>query len=100
MQAVGRSIEAHKDVVFLNSRVHADVHHWPGLIWIHEVNGAALQHVSISLENQIATREVYAAENHRLCCGALHMQIRRAVQTERAAYQADAVGCIDSDIEL
>ena len=80
MQLIDGPPESHLDVVLLNSRVHADVHHWLGSRRIYKIDCSALKDVAISPEDQITAVQVYAPENDRLGCGATHTKIGCALQ--------------------
>ena len=100
MQPVCRSIEAHHDVVFLDRRAHGHVDYGLCLIWIHEVERAAFQDVTVALEDQIAAGEIHATKHNRFGGRASDFQVRCAVQAQGPAYQTDPVGGHHREVEL
>src|SRR2546421_4093910 len=100
MQTVGRAVKPHHDVVLLNRGAYGSVYHRPRLIGIYEIYRSAFKDVAVALEDEIATREVYSAQNHGVCGCAANFDVRTAVEAECTAGQADAVGRCDGEIQL
>ena len=100
MQLIYRSTESKVDRALLNRSIQSKIDDGLRLRWIHKLNCATIQNKPVTLENEIAAIRIDSPEDHRLCGGAMNLQICGAIDAQRSANQANVIRGMDSQIQL
>ncbi len=70
-----RPIEVQVDAVLLDAGVQGQVNHWFRLRGIDELDGAAIQNVSVAVQYDVSVGEIDTSKNHRLRRCPMHLKI-------------------------
>ncbi len=98
-QLVDRAFKTEIDVVLLNRGGECEMYDRLGHRGIDELDGAAVENETISVEDDVAAAEIGAPQNDRVCNRSAYLKICRPVDTERAADQVHLIRRVDSEIK-
>src|SRR5207342_1126336 len=88
-EAINRTLKTHGEIELLNGGCDRGVDHRFSTRGIDEVDGAALQDVPISAEEEFAIGEIHTTQDDGLGCGSADVEIQTSLQGQFATGEID-----------